>query len=263
MLFLENLILGEGGGERGSLFFVRYGQKQVLIIVDMILSWKNILWFQRVSEHVLELRALWDLRVKGLHYSFWLCGKKKNILYILSFKMLMKVYLYCLFPPIDRFTRSLGAEFIDVHILLCVLRKRKKLYISRGGGRFSGTFGDYSTVKMCHVFNKKKEKKSTYQPTVWPVCHLVYSISLFVANFFSVGRQGAGLWDCLTEFVSGSSCGTLSERRGFFSLFDISCFNSIKHHHIKMLRGTEKHHPAREWCGGSWILKKKKKVYDK
>lgn len=76
-----------GGWGRGSLF-VQYGQNQVLIIVDMILSWKNILWFQRVSEHVLELRALWDVWVKGMHYSFWLCGdkKKKHILYVLSFR---------------------------------------------------------------------------------------------------------------------------------------------------------------------------------
>lgn len=71
-----------GWGWGRGFVFVQYGQKQVLIIVDMILSWKNILWFQRVSEHVLELRALWDVWVKGMHYSFWLCGdKKQNIFY--------------------------------------------------------------------------------------------------------------------------------------------------------------------------------------
>lgn len=46
----------------------------------------------------------------------------------------MKVYLYCLFPPIDRFTRWLGAEFIDVHILLCVFceKEKKNIYLGEG-----------------------------------------------------------------------------------------------------------------------------------
>lgn len=71
--------------EGEGLSFGSIQSKKVLIIVDMILSWKNILWFQRVSEHVLELRALWDVWVKGMHYSFWLCGDKKkqtNIFYM-------------------------------------------------------------------------------------------------------------------------------------------------------------------------------------
>lgn len=69
-------------------------------------------------------RALWDKRVKGMHYSFWLCEKK--ITYSIHFiiQMLMKVYLYCLFPPIDWFTCSLDAEFIDV-ISCFVFAKRE------------------------------------------------------------------------------------------------------------------------------------------
>lgn len=45
--------VGVGGWGRGLLFFITVKNK-ILIIVDMVLTWK-ILWFQRVSEHVLEL----------------------------------------------------------------------------------------------------------------------------------------------------------------------------------------------------------------
>lgn len=79
---------GEGGREGGrGVFFIMVTNK-VLIIVDMILSWK-ILWFQRVSEHVLELRALRDK--KSQRYALlilivWQKKKKRHILYILSFR---------------------------------------------------------------------------------------------------------------------------------------------------------------------------------
>lgn len=60
MLFLETrprgrvgIGWGVGGWGRGLLFFITVKNK-ILIIVDMALTWK-ILWFQRVSEHVLEL----------------------------------------------------------------------------------------------------------------------------------------------------------------------------------------------------------------
>lgn len=53
--------------------------------------------------------------------------------------MLIKVYLYCLFPLTDWFTRSLGAEFITVHALLCVCLK-KEGGGDRGGARFSDMF---------------------------------------------------------------------------------------------------------------------------
>lgn len=158
-----------GGWGRGSLF-VQYGQNQVLIIVDMILSWKNILWFQRVSEHVLELRALWDVWVKGMHYSFWLCGDKK------------KKTFYTFYHSDAHESRLV--LFISSYWLVCALVRCRVHWrshpalclLKREGGRATGEglalvicFANDSTVKMCHVLKKEKTKSITYQPTVWSV----------------------------------------------------------------------------------------------
>lgn len=107
MLFLETRLRGRvgigwgvGGWGRGLLFFITIKNK-ILIIVDMVLTWK-ILWFQRVSEHVLELGhyKIKESKVCITHFDC-LEIKKKHILYILSFSILMKVYLCCFFPPND------------------------------------------------------------------------------------------------------------------------------------------------------------------
>lgn len=150
----------------------------MLIIVDIILCWKNILWFQRSSEHVLKLRALWDVWVRGMRYLFWLCGDKKKT-YSISFtiQMLMKVYLYCLFPLIDWSTR-LGEEFIMAHALLCVCLNRK------GGG---GVRVGLALVICCKWVVCSKKKKKTYQPTIWSVV-IKYTVFLcFLLIFSSVG----------------------------------------------------------------------------
>lgn len=108
MLFLETrprgrvgIGWGVGGWGRGLLFFITVKNK-ILIIVDMVLTWK-ILWFQRVSEHVLELGhyKIKESKVCITHFDCLEIKKKKHILYILSFSILMKVYLCCFFPPND------------------------------------------------------------------------------------------------------------------------------------------------------------------
>lgn len=144
----------------------------MLIIVDMILFWK-ILWFQRVSEDVLELGhyEIKETKVCITHYD---CLEKKNIMYILSFSILMKVYLYCFFPPIDWFTYSLDAEFIDV--ISCFVLRYKDI-----GGREGVAF-----VIQCEDMYIQKE--STYPPTVWPVVNqYTVFLCLFVEHFSNVG----------------------------------------------------------------------------
>lgn len=151
----------------------------MLIIVDMISSWKNILWFQRVSEHVLEL-GHYEIRVKGMHYSFWLCEKKKHILYILSFRCSWKytctVYFFLLIHRLVRHS-SLAS-----HLALCLLKTKK-------GGALIWLISSYFTVKMCHVYLKE----STYRPTVWPIA-IKYTVFLFVEHFVSVGVAGEIIW---------------------------------------------------------------------
>lgn len=70
--FLKKHVLGGERGGGGGLF--HYGWKQVLIIVDMILSWK-ILWFQRVSEHVLEL-GHYEIKESKVCITHFDCVKK-------------------------------------------------------------------------------------------------------------------------------------------------------------------------------------------
>lgn len=226
----------------------------------MILSWKNILWFQRVSEHVLELRALRDLRVKGMHYSFWLCGKKKKT-YSIHF-IIQDAHESILVLFISSYWSVHALVRCRVHWrshpALCFAKKKKNVYLGEGVALVVRL--EIIPRWRCVMYStKKKEKKSTYQPTVWPVCHLVYSISLFAANFFSVGRRGGGGVRLFDRIRIRQLVRDAFRKEFVFLFFDISHFNSIKHHHMKMLRGTEKHHPAREWCGGSWVLKKKKK----
>lgn len=80
VIFRKNTSLGEGWGS----FFIMVKNK-VLIIVDMILSWK-ILWFQRVSEHVLEL-GHYEIKESKVCITHFDCVKKtKHILNILSFR---------------------------------------------------------------------------------------------------------------------------------------------------------------------------------
>lgn len=120
-----------------------------------------------------RVRALWGKRVKGMHYSFWLF-KKKHILYIISFSILMKVYLYCFFPPIDWFTRSLDEEFINI-ISCCVFAQRKQEI----------TF--VIQLKLFHSVRAWMCKRVNISTHSLTSCHSVYSIALFVEHFFCVG----------------------------------------------------------------------------
>lgn len=117
---------------------------------------------------------------------------KKNIRYILSFSILMKVYLYCLFPPIDWLSCSLDAEFIDV-ISCFVFAKRKWEEC------FCNSF-KIIPQQRCEVMYLYS-KESTYQPTVWPVQYTVF-LCLFVEQFVKArlfdwdnsGQPGQKTW---------------------------------------------------------------------
>lgn len=143
----------------------------------MILSWK-ILWFQRVSEHVLELGhyEIKESKVCITHFDC-LTEKNKHILYILSFSILMKVYLCCFFPMDGRFTCSLDADFIDIISCFVFAKKENGKF---GKGCFCDLFESYSTVKMLeYVYSKE----STYPPTVWPVV-IQYTVFLCLFEHF-------------------------------------------------------------------------------
>lgn len=174
----------------------------MLNIVDMILSWK-ILWFQRVSEHVLELGHYEVKESKVCIINFDCLKKKKHILYILSFSILMKVYLYCFFPPIDWFTRSLDEEFIDV-ISCCVFAWRK------------WEIAFVIKLKLFHsedvwAWICKRVNISTHSLTS---CHSVYSIALFVEHFFCVGvtlLQAGLVQPRIHHFLHSYSIGAISQ----------------------------------------------------
>lgn len=164
----------------------------------MILSWKNILWFQRVSEHVLEL-GHYEIKESKVCITHSDCVKKKKT-YSIHFiiPMLMKVYLYCLFPPIDWFTRSLDAEFIDVTSCF-VFAKRKK-----GGGE-GGCFCDSFEVIpqwRCVMYIQKSQHISPQFD----------QLSLSIQYFF-VRWAFLQCWSCRRDYLTGIVTGSPGRRR--------------------------------------------------
>lgn len=164
MLFLETHSLGGmmGEGVAGSLF--HYGYKQVLIIVDMILSWK-ILWFPGVSEHVLELRALWDKKSQRYALLILIVWRKKKTYSIhLSFRCSWKYTC-----TVD-FQLLIHIELIDV--ISCFVFAKE----GEGGIAFvicqPWFHGEY--VRMC-IF--KRVNISAHGLTS---CHSIYSTACWL-----------------------------------------------------------------------------------
>lgn len=95
---------------------------------DFVLK-KNILWFQRVSDHVLEL-GHYEKRVKGMHYSFWLF-EKRHILYILS-SVFSRKYTCTVSFLLLIVSHSLDADLIGVHYpAVCSLEGSGRLFLWR------------------------------------------------------------------------------------------------------------------------------------
>lgn len=194
----------------------------------MILSWKNILWFQRVSEHVLEL-GHYEIKESKVCITHSDCVKKKKT-YSIHFiiPMLMKVYLYCLFPPIDWFTRSLDAEFIDVTSCF-VFAKRKK-----GGGE-GGCFCDSFEVIpqwRCVMYIQKSQHISPQFDQL--SLSTVFLCSLSIS---SVLELQARLFDWNSDGQPGQKTFTLKLGQ---------------HHHTNAPNPKDqKHQPSQEWCNDS------------
>lgn len=169
---------GAGGvGEGGVVFYNTLWLKTNADYCRYNFVFKNTV----ISESVgtcSRARALWGKRVKGMHYSFWLFGVKKNILYILSFSILMKVYLYCFFPPIDWFTCSLDAVFIDV--ISCFVFSLNGHWGWEGGGGVAFVIR-FQVIHQWRCENVYIQKSQHIGPTVWPV---VFQYRVFVCWAF-------------------------------------------------------------------------------
>lgn len=154
----------------------------------MILSWKNILWFQTVSEHVLEL-GHYEIKESEVCITHSNCVKK-NILVHFIIQMLMKVYLCWFFLPIDSVTHSL----LTSHPALCLLKEKQK----KGWGGFCDLFEGISQWGVCDVFSEE----SAHQPTVWPVV-IKYTEFLCLLSIFSVLELQVGLFVSNSKEQSG------------------------------------------------------------
>lgn len=156
----------------------------------MILSWK-ILWFQRVSEHVLEL-GHYEIKESKVCITHFDCVKKKHILYMYhsdahESRLVLFISSYWLIHTLFR------CSSLTSYPALCLLQ-------GNWGVLLLWFVWSYSTVKMWgHVYSKE----STYQPTVWPVV-IRYIQYFFVCLIFlqcwshSFCRQ-----DHLIEMVEG------------------------------------------------------------
>lgn len=178
MLFLETRPWGGWGMGGGGYFSLWIKTSADYCRYDFVLEKYTV-----ISESVRtcsRARALWDKRVKGLHYSFWLC--EKNIFYTFYHSDVHESILVLLISSYW-FTGLFETEFSDVTSCFVFTKKKKR------GGLLIWFISSYFTVKMCHVYLKE----STYRPTVWPVA-IKYTVFLFVEHFFSVGVAGEIIW---------------------------------------------------------------------
>lgn len=127
----------------------------MLIIVDMILSWKKIiLWFQRVLEPV---QGHYEVKVKGMHYSFLVCVcvfRGKGAYSTRFINQMLHESVLLLFMSSNSHASSLTS-----HPALCLLR---------GEGGCEGGVAFVIHMKLFNIYLFRRVYISAHS---WSSCH--------------------------------------------------------------------------------------------
>lgn len=136
------------------------------------------------------------------------------------------------------------------HPALCLLKKEGR---GREGGRGGAglvlviCFANESTVKMCHVLKKRKNKKYYISAHSLISCHSVYSISCLVCYILFLQCWSCGVISIRLGSVTGSSDRKLPAGR-------IQHFSHklALDHHVEMLRALETWSRSGAWRRRRW-----------